>query len=169
MSAPTLTDTRIAVGQVGERATAFVAAHRNGNPPQATTVVKFTVPMSHEDIEAVLWRLLGHGGVTFADLDDDRNALWLLLDAILGAGVAAIESHRLDLADIRPCSAYYPDVLRLRRRVEGLIGPHPRRPRSRSGRAERGERSRGGNRAPLRVSHTTNPLTGTTALEGGRV
>ena len=65
MSAPTLSQTRLAVGQIGERATAFAAAHRDGNPPPVTTVVTFTVPMSHEDIEAVLWRLLRHEGVTY--------------------------------------------------------------------------------------------------------
>lgn len=168
MSAAILTETRLAVGQIGGRATAFRAAHRDGNQTPVTTVVTFTVPMSHEDIEAVLWRLLRHEGVTFADLDDDRNALWLLLDAILGAGVAAIESHRLDLADIGPCSADYPDVLRLRRRVEALIGAHPHRRRSRA-RPGRGEGSRGGNRAPFLISHTHEHLAGTRAAEGSRV
>ncbi len=131
MSAPTTTRNRLAVGQIGDHATAFEAAHRDGNQTQITTVITFTVPMSHEDIEAVLWRLLRNEGVTFAELDDDTTARWLLLDAILGAGVAAIESHRLDLDDVCPRSSDYPDVLRLRARVEALVGAHPRRRRTR--------------------------------------
>jgi hypothetical protein len=36
-----------------------------------------------------------------------------------------VESYRLDLADLRPSDANYAHLVRLRRRVEDLIGPRP--------------------------------------------
>lgn len=44
---------RIATGRVGDRVTSFPAPHHDGNPTTVTTQITMTLPMSHEDIEAV--------------------------------------------------------------------------------------------------------------------
>ncbi len=168
MSAPALTqDPELTVGEIGGHAVVFRGAHRDVNPTPITTGVVLRVPMSHEDVEAMFWRMLRDQGVTFADLDDDTTACWFLLDAILGAGVSGLDCYRDALAAVTPADPDYAAVARLRRRVVALIGPHPRR-RWR-GRPGCGEGSRGGHRAPLLISQTTNPLAGTSAPDEGRV
>ncbi len=125
----------LAVGTLGGEPMSFPAAHRDSNSTAITTTVVFTVPMSHEDVEAALWQLVRDEGVTFNDLADDRNARWLLLDSILGRGVTAIESYRMDLEALSPVDPAYPMMLRLRTRVEALIGPRPGRRRRPAGKS----------------------------------
>lgn len=177
MSAPTLTPlTDLTVGRIGCHAASFRAAHCDLRRNSITTAVQLAVPMSHEDIEAVFWRMLRDEGVTFADLADDGDACWYLLDALIGYGVAQIECYRMAIAQARPSDPEHAAIVRLRRRVEELFGPAVRPPRAAArtrrparargapavepGEAGRGERSRGGNRAPLLVSHPTTPCQG---------
>ena len=115
----------LAHGTLGGKLTSFAAAHRDSNPTAITTSVVLTVPMSHEDVEATLWQLIRDEGVTFEDLADDDHARWFLLDSILGRGVTSIEDYRLDLESLSPGDPAYPTFLRLRTRVEALIGPRP--------------------------------------------
>ncbi len=166
MSAPVLTSADLTVGQVGRNTVSFRAPHSDVNRTPVTTSVVLTVPMSHEDIEAVFWRLLRDGGVTFAELAEDSGACWYLLDSIIGEGVSTIESYRLALAEVTAADPEDAAVGWVRRRVEELFGPHPCRRRAAGRRAER---SRGGNRAPLLISHSHSTQAGTPALEGGRV
>lgn len=161
-----MTPTDLTAGQAGRHGVSFQAAHRDANRTPVTTSVVLTVPMSHEDIEAVFWRLLRDGGVTFAELAEDSGACWYLLDSIIGEGVASVDSYRLALAEVTPVDPDYADIVRVRRRVEELFGPHPHRRRAGGRRAER---SRSGNRAPLLISHSHSTQAGTPALEGGRV
>ena len=63
--------------------------------------------------------------MTFEDLADDGDAVTYLLESMIGHGTWAVESYRLDLADLRPSDANYAHLVRLRRRVEALIGPRP--------------------------------------------
>lgn len=104
----------------------FWAAHRDAgiNTPITTSVV-LTVPMSHEDIEAVFWRMLRDEGVAFDDLDDDETACWYLFDALIGHGVTAIEPYRMAIAALTPVDPHYAPVMRVRRRVEQLFGARP--------------------------------------------
>jgi hypothetical protein len=44
---------------------------------------------------------------------------------MIGHGAWAVESYRLDLADLRPLDPNYRHLVRLRRRVEDLVGPRP--------------------------------------------
>ena len=115
------------------------------------------VPMSHEDVEALFWRMLRDEGVSFADLADDTNACWFLLDAILGHGVSTVDSYRDALAAVSPADPDHDAVTQLRHRVEQLLGPHPHR----LGRTRRpttqGHR---GKRAVGLVSHTPHLLDG---------
>lgn len=158
MSAPSIAaEVDLTVGVVGRHETVFRAAHRDANTTPITTTVVLRVPMSHEDVEALFWRMLRDEGVAFADLADDTNACWFLLDAIVGHGVSTIDSYRDALAAISPTDPDHDAVTQLRQRVEQLLGPHPRH----RGRASRQPRAgRRGTRAAGLVSHTPHLLDG---------
>ena len=101
MSAPSITaEEDVAVGVVGRHEAVFRPAHRDANATPITTTVVLRVPMSHEDVEALFWRMLRDEGVSFADLADDADACWFLLDAIVGHGVSTIDSYRDALAAV---------------------------------------------------------------------
>ena len=181
------TSTDFAVGSIAGHSHSFRAAHRDGNDTPITTTVTLTVPMSHEDIEGALWWLLRDEGVTFEDIATDDDAVWFLLESMIGHGTSAVESYRLDLADLRPGDPSYEHFLRLRRRVEALVGPRPGSRRTARGRASRSavtrcpsgadakagadqhtEGSHGGHRAPFLISPSHNPQPGTRTQEGAR-
>ena len=158
MSAPSIAaEVDLAVGGVGRHEAVFRAAHRDANTTPITTTVVLRVPMSHEDVEALFWRMLRDEGVSFADLADDADACWFLLDAIVGHGVSTIDSYRDALAAVSPADPDHDAVTQLRQRVEQLIGPHPRR-RGRTSRQARAGRR--GKRASGLVSHTPHLLDG---------
>jgi hypothetical protein len=158
MSAPSIAaDVDLVVGGVGRHEACFRAAHRDANTTPITTTVLLRVPMSHEDVEALFWRMLRDEGVSFADLADDTNACWFLLDAVVGHGVSTIDSYRDALAAVSPGDPDHEAVTQLRERVEQLLGPHPRR-RGRTSRQVRAGRR--GKQATALVSHTPHLLDG---------
>lgn len=127
MTSSSVTGADLTVGRAGAHTASFRAAHRDvGNDTPVTTSVVLTVPMSHEDIEAVFWRMLRDEGVTFAELEDDATACWYLFDALIGNGVSEIEPYRLGIAQLTPTDPHHEPVTRLRRRVEQLFGPRRR-------------------------------------------
>ena len=86
--------------------------------------------MSHEDVEALFWRMLRDEGVSFADLADDADACWFLLDAIVGHGVSTIDSYRDALAAVSPADPDHDAVTQLRQRVRAADRAAPAPPRS---------------------------------------
>lgn len=168
--------TDLVFGSIAGHARSFRAPHRDGNDTPITTTVTLSVPMSHEDVEAALWWLLRDEGVTFDDIADDGDAVWFLLESLIGHGTWAVESYRLDLADLTPADPNYEHLVRLRRRVEALVGPRSgskRGPRTRGRRAAvtrcpsgadamtdeggQADGSYGGHRTPLLISPTPTP------------
>ncbi len=81
----------------------FCAAHRDGNDFAGHNDGHADgADVADEDIEGVLWWFLRDEGVTFEDIAADGAAVWFLLESMLGRGTSAVESERLDLADLRP-------------------------------------------------------------------
>ncbi|WP_075553446.1 hypothetical protein [Pseudonocardia sp. Ae505_Ps2] len=101
-----------------------LAVHRDGNRSPIVTTLTMTVPLSHDDIEAVLWPLLS-SGTAIDELNDPDTTLFYLLAAILADGTTRLEDVRRELDALRPGTATHALYRALRARVQLLCGARP--------------------------------------------
>lgn len=128
--------TLTATGCVGGYSSRFATTLRDGTPTQATVPVTLTLPVSLEDIEALLWVQLC-GGWSIEDLTNDAVVHELVLTTLLDERGTDITDARDYLSLIDPTSVDYTDAAWvradwIRRRVAELYGtsqtaPQPRR------------------------------------------
>ena len=110
-------------GRAGAHTASFRAAHRDvGNATPITTRVILTVPMSHQDIEAVFWRMLrdeGSPSPSWTTTPPPAGTCWTRSSA-----TASPRSRFTGWRSPRspPPTRHYAPVMRLRRRVEQLFG-----------------------------------------------
>jgi len=116
-------------GTVAGHACRFAVALRDGNPTPVVTQMSMTVPLSLEDIEAVLWFV--SPGLDDADWADEEYLHGLVAGTVLAENFTAIEAARLQMAAVTPGSDEYEFAQWLRRRVRQLYPPEPVRPRER--------------------------------------
>lgn len=116
-------------GTVAGHACRFAVALRDGNPTPVVTQVSMTVPMSLEDIEAVLWFV--SPGLDDADWADDDYLHGLIAGTVLADSFTSIEAARLRMEALTPGSDEYEFAQWLRRRVRQLYAPEPVRHRER--------------------------------------
>jgi len=108
-------------GTVAGHACRFAVALRDGNPTPVVAQVSMTVPVSLEDIEAVLWFV--SPGLDDADWADDDYLHGLVAGTVLAENFTAIESARLQMAALTPGSDEHGFALWLRQRVRQLYAP----------------------------------------------
>lgn len=111
-------------GTVGGHACEFAVPLRDGNHTPVVMQVSMTVPVSLEDIEAVLWLIAP--GLDDSDWDDEPYVHGLVAQTLLSAGAPAIEAARLHLAATTPGSDEHEFAGWLRQRVRQLYAPDPR-------------------------------------------
>lgn len=108
-------------GTVAGHSCQFAVALRDGNPTPVVTQVSMTVPMSLEDIEAVLWSV--SPGMDGADWADDDYLHGLIAGTVLADSYAYIEGARLHLESLTPGCDEYEFAQWLRWRVRQLYAP----------------------------------------------
>lgn len=107
-------------GRIGDQETRFVALYREANPSPVTTYATVTVPLSVDDIAAVLWALC-EDGFDIADLDDQDFAHQVVLESLISCGIQEIAAAQEAIQDSRPGNADYPVITELRARVQALF------------------------------------------------
>lgn len=105
-------------GTVAGHACRFAVALRDGNPTPIVAQVSMTVPLSLEDIEAVLWWV--SPGMDDADWADDDYLHGLIAGTVLADSYTDIEGARLHLASLTAGSDKYEFAQWLRQRVRQL-------------------------------------------------
>lgn len=111
-------------GTVAGHSCRFAVALRDGNPTPVVTQVSMTVPMSLEDIEAVLWSV--SPGMDEADWSDDDYLHGLIAGTVLADSYTYIEAARFHLESLTPGSDEYEFAQWLRWRVRQLYAPDTR-------------------------------------------
>ncbi|SDX91470.1 hypothetical protein SAMN05216215_101756 [Saccharopolyspora shandongensis] len=121
-----------AQGMVGENHAKFFPTHREGNDTPVVMQVSMSLPVSLEDIEAVLW-IAVNGGMTLdeRELGDDAFAHEMVLETFLHEGSNRVYEARLDIEEIKPGGGDWALLMMVRKRVRELYGrpsvPTPRR------------------------------------------
>ncbi|WP_263254009.1 hypothetical protein [Saccharopolyspora rosea] len=110
-------------GMVGEHHAVFHPTHREGNDTPIAMQVSMSLPMSLEDIEAVLW-LAAIGGMTLdeQELGDDEYAHEIVLETFLHEGSNRVYLARQEIADLDPGTEEHALLLAVRQRVQDLYG-----------------------------------------------
>ncbi|SDY10430.1 hypothetical protein SAMN05216215_10203 [Saccharopolyspora shandongensis] len=127
-----LFNTDKAQGMVGENHATFFPSHREGNDSPVVMQVSMSLPVSLEDIEAVLW-IAVNGGMTLdeRELGDDQYAHEMVLETLLHEGGNRIYNARMDIEEIKPGGGQWALLMMIRKRVRDLYGrpsvPTPRR------------------------------------------
>lgn len=117
--------TPLARGSVGRHTARFIPEHRQDNDTPEALELSLTVPMSLEDVTAALWYLVGCWPLDELDeaLADAAYLHGLVLEVVLTAGMAEVDSERHSLARFTPGTEGYEALCRLRARVAELYGP----------------------------------------------
>ena len=107
------------------RATSFASGLEEGRTDRhPVTALTLTVPLTHDDVEAVLWWVVQHGA-RLDELADLDAALSYLCDALAHAATSEFDQARHTLAGLAPGSDEHCVYQRLRAVAERLIGPRP--------------------------------------------
>lgn len=116
-----------ATGTVAGKPADFIAVHRQENDTAATANMTMTVPMSLEDITAVLWFLVSDGYL-IDDLHDDSpdGVHALVLETALATGMSRLETARQEMGAFPAGSEEHDSVTQLRSLVASLYGPAKR-------------------------------------------
>lgn len=113
-----------ALGFLGAHTAAFPSQLREGTDRRPTLHVTLTVPVSHEDVEAILWWLTEQG-IALDELANPESAVFYLCDALAHEPTHVFEYARHAIGALSPGSVEDQRYRQLRALVEGLIGPRP--------------------------------------------
>jgi hypothetical protein len=111
-----------ALGFLGAHSVEFPSQLREGTDRRPDLMVTLTVPVSLEDIEAVLWWLTEQG-IALDELDDPQAAVFYLCDALAHEKSDAFLDARDTIAALPTASTEHRRYQRVRAIVTGLIGP----------------------------------------------
>jgi hypothetical protein len=111
----------VASGLLGAHATSFPSVLREGTDRHPVTAVTLTIPVSHDDVEAVFWWLI-HQGVQFTELADPATAVFYLCDALAHERTHTFEEARHTVGALAPGTVEHGRYLRVRALVDDLIG-----------------------------------------------
>ena len=131
-----------ALGFLGGHSAVFPSQLREGTDQHPTLHVTLTVPVSHADIEAVLWWLIEQGS-TLAELADVETAVFLVCDALAHEPTHVFTDARDTLAALPAGGVVWERYRQVRAIAEGLIGPRPEPARRAPGRGSRARTGHG--------------------------
>jgi hypothetical protein len=125
-------NTPTTTGMVGRHRADFIPVHRECNNTPAALTVTLAVPMSLEDITAVLWVAICGTGMPVCELAADPQ--WVhrvVCETVFAVGGFKVDDTRRDIVDIRVGHTDYPTLTELRHLVSRLYAtpaaPAPRR------------------------------------------
>lgn len=116
---------RIAAATLGRISVRVPAAHGDGNYSRATHEIALTLPVSREDLEAVVHGMLTEG-FTWAEFHSPSATMTAVLDVMLGEGLAGLQTYHRRLEPMRrPGSRGHADYLRVAAIVDQALGLRP--------------------------------------------
>lgn len=98
------------------------AAHRQFNPTPVAFHATFTVPLSLDDLVAVLW-VICPGPDELAEYEDDEEIRTVVMDAIINGSASDIEEAHLDIAAVKPRSVAGRHLAQLRATITRAFTP----------------------------------------------
>lgn len=114
----------------------FLVPHREANRSQVVLRAEMTVPLSVEDIIAVLWEQV-EWGLKPSDLDNAEFARQVVFESLLSSGIEAVMRAQETIRAMTPDHADYQALTELRARVSTLFGAAVPPQRGSVGRARR--------------------------------
>ncbi|EHR53356.1 hypothetical protein SacmaDRAFT_5191 [Saccharomonospora marina XMU15] len=114
---------------VGGHEVDFIASHREDNDTPVAMAVTLTVPVSLEDVAAMLW-IAVNGGATFEELDADYTREFVA-ETLLNVGGLGISDARLEMAAAKPGTGEYAIAQQVRRHAREVFGASVPAPRAR--------------------------------------
>jgi hypothetical protein len=112
-------------GTVAGLSTQVTVQHRENNATAIALDMSVTIPMSLEDVTAVLW-IVWSGGCPLEEITVEDGLMHrMVLETYLAEGGSRIEETLCHLADVKPGSSEHEDLQRLRDLVTRVYGATP--------------------------------------------
>lgn len=113
-----------ASGSLGRHRVTFPSALRENANERPTQTLTLTVPVSHEDLDAVFWWLV-NSGVKPAELANPRDAMFYLCDALAHEHTHTFDDARRAITRLRPGTTKHDLYCQIATVVDDLIGARP--------------------------------------------